>query len=160
MSPRGRGPTGRHGALLLALGVLLSATACARFDGLKPLEPAVGRPAHYPKVDSLQPVLAWEASREPGATYDLAICPAQDASFRVGNTGTPGQAVYYRQGLRETRHRVETPLEPRTKYLWSVRVRAGGTVSDWSTYTYMYGGRVREQYLDKKLPFRFRTPEP
>jgi hypothetical protein len=109
-------------------------------------------------VDSLQPVLAWKASREPGASYDLAICPAEGATFMVRKTGKPGEAVYYREGLQETSHKLETPLQPRTKYLWSVRVRTGDEVTDWSTYTYMYGGRVREQYLDKDLPFRFRTP--
>ncbi len=144
---------------LLMMGILLCASACTRFNGLKPLEPTVRRPAHYPKVDSLQPVLSWEAAPEPGARYDLAICPSEGATFRVGHTGKPGGAMYYREGLLETTHKVETPLQPRTKYLWSVRVRTGDEVSDWSTYTYMYGGRVREQYTDTNLPFRFRTPD-
>ena len=144
---------------LLATGILLCTAACTRFYGLEPLEPGVGRPSHYKKVDSLQPTLAWRAAPEPGARYDLVICPSESATIRVGHTGTPGDAVYYREGIEHTSHRVETPLAPRTKYLWSVRVRTGQGVSDWSTYNYMHGGRIGDQYLEEHLPYRFCTPD-
>jgi hypothetical protein len=156
--PLMRGSAATRRGSLLAIGILLCAAACTRFHGLRPVEPSVGRPAHYPKVDSLQPTLAWKASPEPGARYDLAICPSESATLLAGRTGSPGDAVYYREGIEQTAHKVETPLAPRTKYLWSVRVRTESGVSDWSTYDYMYGGRVGEQYLEKRLPYRFRTP--
>jgi hypothetical protein len=148
----------RLGALL-ATGMLFCAAGCTRYHGLRPVEPSVSRPAHYKKVDSLQPTLAWRASPEPGARYDLAICPSESATLLAGRTGSPGDAVYYREGLEQTSHKVETPLAPGTKYLWSVRVRSDQGVSDWSTYDYLYGGRIGEQYLEKRLPYRFRTPD-
>lgn len=142
---------------LLILSLLLP--ACTRFHGLKPLEPDVGRPARYAKVRSLTPELRWEAAPGKEAAYDLVICPAEEATVWAGYTGKPGQAVYYREGLEKPSHHVETPLEPGRKYLWSVRVREGGEVSAWSTYEYMYGGRIGEQYLEKNMPYRFRTPK-
>ena len=41
---------------------LLSLSSCASYHGLKPLGPTFGRPGHYQKTDSLQPVLKWELS--------------------------------------------------------------------------------------------------
>ena len=146
-------------SISLALGLLFCLTSCTRFSGIEPLEPTVGRPAHYKKVKTLTPELRWTASPEPGAAYDLVICAAEDATIWAMNTGKPGNAVYYREGLQGTSHRVETPLEPKTKYMWSVRVRTGQEVSNWAVYDYMYGGRIGEQFLEKDQPFRFRTPK-
>jgi len=135
-------------------------TSCTRFHGLKPLDPRVGRPGYYPNARSLQPVLRWEASpSSPAATYDLIIYRAENAGKRVRATGTPGEQVYYREGLEQTWHKVEIPLAPDTKYLWTVRVREGQHVGEWSSYDYLYGGRIGDQYRDDRVLFRFRTPK-
>jgi hypothetical protein len=76
-------------------------------------------------VDSLQPRLRWETfphgkDLKKGlpiseVRYDLRI-------WKVG-ADHPGSLVYEREGLPEASHELEHPLEPGTKYLWSVRSR-------------------------------------
>ena len=36
-------------------------------------------------------------------------------------TGDPGRLYYSRESLREPLHKMDQPLEPATKYFWSVR---------------------------------------
>jgi hypothetical protein len=43
--------------------------------------------------------------------------------------------IYYKESISNTFFKLETKLEPKTRYLWSVRLRqADGKVSHWSTY--------------------------
>ncbi len=84
----------------------------------------------FVKIDSLRPILQWkpfpapkdieadktgELSRVSDVTYELKILRAQDSS--------QGEVVYTRKGLQEPSHKVERPLDPLTRYFWSVRVR-------------------------------------
>ena len=147
----------RRALCILVLAVSLT-FSCTTFQGLKPEYPGVGRPTRYKTVDSLEPVLRWKPAVEPGTTYDLVIYRAEDTRKRAMKGGKPGEKVYYREGLAEASHRVAPPLAPRMKYLWSVRTRQGDEVSAWSTYTYMYGGRIGDAYRDDNQLFRFQTP--
>jgi hypothetical protein len=45
-----------------------------------------------------------------------------------------GREVYYREGLEKPEHRVDVPLRPTMRYFWSVRVRRGEDVSEWSRF--------------------------
>ncbi len=140
---------------------LHSFSGCKRegFDifGMRPLQPAFTVENRFPSVRSLTPTLEWEpSSLAPGSgdisnvRYDLAIWKginprhAQkdsfvDGRFSRGNVWISVDSLalaYERDGLTGTSHAVETALEPRTDYAWSVRARFdvnGQTrVGEWS----------------------------
>ena len=143
--------------------VLLSLAGCATYPvaGLRPLYPEVG--LNYPQVDSLQPMLRWEAFPRPAdlegdrdgwlsrirdVTYDLRI-------WKVGGVPIlgrgpilwhPGELIYSRSALPAPTHRIELRLVPTTHYLWSVRARfdldGQQRVTEWS---------VLLEYLDRKF---------
>jgi hypothetical protein len=84
----------------------------------------------YSEVDSLQPLLKWEAFPRPrdqrpanasllsniaDVTYDLKIWEA------IGDY--PERLVYDISGLREPQYRPTFPLKPMTKYFWTFRAR-------------------------------------
>ena len=115
-----------------------------------------GRLAESP-VESVTPVLEWESAGELGSVID-----AVSASTRTGKItydlriwssadGAPVDVVYERQGLPQPQHRVETPLEPGSTYMWSVRTRYvvdGRTlVTRWSAAnipTFRLGAPLRD----------------
>ena len=111
---------------------LVAGCSAAAVRGLRPEYPEVPafRLAAFIEVDSLQPTLRWEGFPRPqdrdadkeglldrirNVTYDLKIWRAENE--------TPGEVVYTRQALPEPWHRLEQPLEPSTKYFWTIRAR-------------------------------------
>ena len=84
-------------------------------------------------VDSLQPVLRWEPSTQPGVTYDVVIYRGEVV---IRENLHARRKVYFRAGLTETNHVVQVPLKPKTLYCWSVRLRHGSDVSPWSQAIY------------------------
>jgi hypothetical protein len=77
---------------------------------------------HFPRVDSLQPLLRWDAFPRPAdsqevaaVTYELKVWDVEDCARRA--------VVYERVGLRLPEHRLEAPLAPERRYFWSVRAR-------------------------------------
>jgi hypothetical protein len=120
-------------------------------------------PAAFVPVYSLQPTLKWESfpdgrglkkgsadiyKRIEDVSYELVLAEA-DAMHQV----------YRRKGLKEPMHIIETPLKPRTKYLWTVRAcfrlddeprcAEWGAVSDWEHSTVWH---------PNIFSYRFRTP--
>lgn len=135
-------------ALLL---LVLCSTGCApsmTYKGLKPVYPnfphpwrAQMSPREYPDPVETQLTFEWEKAPDPGTTYDLAIWDAIKYSkrrFSWPEKGpynyNVGRTVYYREGLTETKHEIETPLEPDHDYFWSVRTRKDQQVGPWATY--------------------------
>ena len=117
-------------ALTWMAGLALVGGCSVAVSGLRPEYPAVRNWTAFVEVDSLQPTLRWEAYPRPqdrgedkegvlerirNVTYDVKIWRAENA--------TPGEVVYVRQGLPEPWHKLERPLEPATKYFWTVRAR-------------------------------------
>lgn len=137
---------------------LLLLIGCTSFSGIKPYYPKVGDPNYPTKVDSLQPTFKWKSS--PGAeAYDFIIyeCIVTKDIWET-TMRTVGREVYYREGLKETQHSIEEPLKPKCEYYWSVRIRQGQKVSDWSLYNYyLYMGVA--DVSGNNLPFSFQTPE-
>jgi hypothetical protein len=117
---------------------------CTSVRGVKPLAPSFGQ-----VVDSVQPVLKWEAAPGEGVTYDLSI--------HEKRTDDTLKKVYSREGLAGTTHQVEgSALKPGTRYTWEVRTRQGEETGAWNR---------QEKFIfllvyDKKVkrPFEFRTP--
>ena len=74
--------------------------------------------------------------------------------------------VYQKDGIKGTSHKVDQPLEPGTKYLWTVRAHyvedGNEAVTPWSAFDV----KVRKEnrlYSESKTAnnvyFNFRTPE-
>jgi len=105
------------------------------FTGLAPVNPPMVSSRTFDQVDlvpivtSLQPTLRWEAFKGDAVTYDLMLWRA--AGHNLGNL------VYSRERLTESYHIVEIPLDPKTKYFWTIRARfsANGNtkVTEWSS---------------------------
>ncbi len=72
----------------------------------------------------------------------------------------PRGKVYYREGLQEPEHTLEVSLQPDRKYYWSVRMRRGEEVSEWSRFDYRkIVFRWREVISTLEYPFFFfQTP--
>lgn len=105
-----------------------------RFSGLTPISPEVSH-SGFPKTGSLQPEFRWKASSRPEVHYDLILYDA--ASYTVLGRMIPqymkGRLVAYAEDLEASHWQPPTPLAPDTRYIWSVRMREGETVSGWST---------------------------
>lgn len=112
-----------------------------RFQGVVPITPPVTRQG-FPLADSLTPRFSWEASPLDGVTYDFILYEA--ATYGLSRTGKlirteiRGRVAAYQQNLREPYWQADTPLEPGTRYYWSVRFRDGPTVSEWSTHSHFF----------------------
>ena len=106
------------------------------FTGLAPVYPPMlvsttwdGTTNLVPLVLSLQPTLRWEASKGDTVTYDLMLWRAAERNL--------GDLVYSRERLTESYHRVEIPLDTKTRYFWTIRARfsANGKtkVTEWAS---------------------------
>ena len=105
------------------------------FTGLAPVNPPMVASRIFDQVDlvpivtTLQPTLRWEAFKGDAVTYDLMLWRA--AGRNLGNL------VYSRERLTKSYHIVEIPLDPKTRYFWTIRARfsANGKtrVTEWSS---------------------------
>jgi len=134
---------------------LLGLSACSSFSVLKPIYP---EPMITPVVvDSVQPTIRWKPASESNVTYDVIIYDVITAK-PPAEPRAMGKVVYYREGIKESQHKIEDPLNPNTEYFWSVRFRSGEKVSAWSTFSYsVYFGGVSAS--GKNVPFMLKTPE-
>ena len=138
--------------------ILLGLSACTTFHGLTLVSPKAGHPNAPTKVDTLQPTLKWKPSSQTDVAYDVIIYEGIEMATGNRLAGLVGKEAYYRQGIKETEHKVEDVLKPKTEYYWSVRVRQGEQVSDWSRYDYFLFGGVG-WVSGKNLLIRFETPK-
>ena len=162
---------------MVAVPLLLSLlTACAvqvTFMGLKPEYPEypesyiwlVGNPYDNVvlEVDSLQPTLKWESFPRPqklppggeklpdrisNVTYELILKKASEL-------------VYERNGLSVPYHKIETPLQPSTRYLWTIRARfdldGKPRVTAWGEMAILVRDISNRPAIN--VPFPFITPE-
>jgi hypothetical protein len=159
---------------LLLVAICFVLTACAHevpVYGLKPLYPEtrmIYSDFDFVAVDSLQPTLQWESFPRPGdlenggvdlptqmnsVTYDLRI-------WQAATNDRSAQLIYERSGLPEPRHRIECPLEPDRRYLWTIRARfiadVGSRVTEWSKPK--FGNLRRSNIVPENTCFRFKTP--
>lgn len=99
--------------------------------GVYPTQPK-GTDDGFPDAGSLTPTLEWKSSTRPEVSYDVAVFD----SLNIGPMGKQtlrGALVAYAEGLHEPKFTLPRPLRPGEKYQWSVRLRDGDTVSNWST---------------------------
>ena len=163
-----------QGLLVLILHAVLAGCATeASVYGLKPTYPEARHKFFtqniaFVEVDSLQPTLKWESFTIPqghvadhenqlkqtgNATYDLKI-------WRAGRKDQPVEQIYEQKGLSVPFHKVWKPLQPSTKYLWTVRARfeidCKPRVTEWGRTIF---GEFRNVDSIPNLNFyRFETP--
>lgn len=144
-------------AIIVSLVVL---AGCTSFGNIKPIYPEVGNPNFPKETQSLQPTFRWEAVKSTGATYDLIVYQGiKTESFWEGVKRSIGEEIYYREGLTQTEHKLEEPLQPGKEYYWTVRVRHGDQTSEWAKYDYtLFLGTAYMKAGNQ--PFIFKTPEP
>ena len=158
-----------HGFFLLIFMLLASGCGMSvSVSGLKPEYPKLvtgGSGIAFFEVDSLQPMFRWESFPRPqdlkkdkdgliaridNVTYDLNIWRAQD--------DYPSELLYSRQRLPVSMHMMEEPLEPSTKYFWTIRARieidGEARVTEWGV---SWQGR-RLGVIPNPFYYRFKTP--
>ena len=108
-----------------------------RFRGVTPMSPDVAQ-SGFPLANSLTPEFKWKGCPKSDVSYDLVVYEA--AAYSVAGALTPsymrGRLVAYVENLNEPRWTPGEPLKPDTRYIWSVRLREGDTVSGWSTQSH------------------------
>jgi hypothetical protein len=162
----------RGGRICLALcpALLLVACQAANVVGLVPVYPPVeiqtfSLYGDFVEVDSLQPTFQWQPftlSEEAAADKTIGVEEIEDITYeiRIWNTapGADGKLIYVRRDLVETYHRIETPLEPGTRYFWSVRphFRLNGQprTIEWTLAGYV----LRNEAVPNESCLRFQTP--
>lgn len=100
----------------------------------------------FTPVDSTTPRLAWETFPDYLDTRGIAWPEGMEPDtvryeLMVWETvtGESGTLVYHVDGIAEPEHRIDRPLKPGTRYLWSVRASftAGGQrrFSPWAQWS-------------------------
>jgi hypothetical protein len=158
---------------LLSVIVVTSIAGCGGVSvvGLYPEYPPVERGtfalySDFVVVDSLQPTFRWQAfpraeDRKADKEGTFGQIEAVTYELRIWKTtaGKSGTLVYAREGLKTPHHTLEKPLEPATKYLWTVRacfeIDGRFRVIEWG----LAGNLLRDQTVPNESCFRFKTPE-
>ena len=127
-------------------------------SGIITLSPAISQ-VGFPTVSSLKPEFRWKPSERQDISYDIIIYEA--AAYAVSGAASSsymrGRVVAYKEGLEESYWQPENPLKPKTRYFWSVRLREGDTVSEWSTHGHFIFLVVAMSSGSGQW-FQFRTP--
>lgn len=120
----------------LLCGLVDSTHARLAFSHVDSMQPMLRWEAHLPRGTS-QPASTLEPRRYVGASYDVRVYRAQSVW-----TGTstqlwiPADLIYERKGILQASHKIEEPLEPCGKYFWTYRVRmqvdGQASVSEWA----------------------------
>lgn len=130
----------------------------SHYSGVTPTSPVAdvgqgffsGMNPSFRKVPNLTPQLQWGGSSDPEVTYDIIVRKAIAYSKMGSSRYIDGPVVAYARGLAEPRYRFTIPLEPSEKYFWTVRLRRGDLVSNWSK---MQGPNYQG------FAFSFQTPQ-
>lgn len=153
------------------LAALLLVSACAvENTGLRPESPEVSE--DYVEVNSFQPTFTWAPFEPPPDRQSEAGKSATGSSdvtyevkiWRTDEDHYPLNLVYQREGVVETSHRIGMPLEPNTKYVWSVRVHftvdGKNRINRWGEISgsdCIFYGRYSSR-IPSFCYYRFKTP--
>ena len=160
--------------LIAALSICLCAVVIAGCGkpavvGLYPKAPPVSRTGlslllDFVEVDTLTPTFSWqplairadrktamEPARIENITYEIRI-------WRVIRRDGD-KLVYLAEKLTTTEHRLEQPLDPDTRYYWSVRahfeIDGRKRTTEWTLAGYL----LRNEAVPNDSCLRFKTPE-
>jgi len=136
---------------------------CTReIQGVEPISPELKRRLNgsvdFNSIDTTQPTFSWKPLADDSLTYDFVIWQAVAYPMPLGGVQyVPGKVVAYEENLKQPRITLKNPLQPKTKYYWSVRVRKGNVVSTWSTAGHFVFLLVASSSGSGEL-FAFETP--
>lgn len=145
--------------------LLVSCSTPRVYHGISPIQPKMGYGIsdRFPKVDSLCPLLVWKDTRKPGETFDLIVWEYRGeetsplGDFVVISQVPPGKLLQVCENLTSNSFQFLTPLEAGSMYCWSVRIRQGDKVGQWSRFSQgVYAGIAAIQSTG--MPFGFTTP--
>lgn len=157
---------------LLVLSVVAGAvTGCGKpaMVGLRPDYPPVERKWHallaeFVEVDSLTPTFRWQpldrVIMDPSVPCENASTESVTYEIRIWRTVTrgAGKLVYAKSQLTAPEHRLERPLDPGTRYYWSVRahlaINGRLRVTEWALAGYL----LRGEAVPNDSCLRFTTP--
>lgn len=153
-------PVGRFSAVVDVCAARWWLQCSSNIKGVTALNPPVTIELGGPRaarVTGLQPGFSWQGS--VGAAYDFAVWRAVEyrVSVLMNKEHVRGPLVHYAEGLDKAEFTDIPPLQPRSRYYWSVRLRQGDTVSTWSTaghFTFLLVAMSRSS----GRPFEFETP--
>lgn len=161
---------------MLCGAMLAGCMVNARFNGLKPITPEyqesfsfVGRYDESTRlavaVDSLQPLLRWQAFPRPEylpSDPGKMIAKISNVTYDLKVTDPAAGLIYERFGLTVPYHRLETSLQPGTIYTWAVRAQfdldGHPKVTRWSDMTVTVFGDKASYTIPHDVPLRFKTP--
>lgn len=129
--------------------------------GVIPISPPSEK-ENFESVSSLEPVFSWQPSPVAGVTYDFVIhraLPYKQKGFE--SSYVHGPIIEWATELTEPRYTLKKPLDPDSKYFWSVRLRKGDVVSDWSStsfFSFYFLVFAYATETGRGVPFNFRTP--
>lgn len=137
--------------------------------GLHPDHPPVARKGlslltDFVEVDTLTPTFRWQpltVSVDPSSGQEPARVDNITYEIRIWRTVSSdgGKLVYKRGQLTATEHRLEQPLDPGTRYYWSVRghfdIEGQNRTTEWT----MAGYLLRSDSVPNESCLRFKTPE-
>ena len=106
--------------------------------GVHALSPEVQRD-NFATASSRDPLLSWKPSSDREVTYDIVVFKALLLGRDGWNTRyIRGPIIEYARGIKTAQYKLKNKLKPKTKYIWSVRLRKNDTVSSWSSISYKY----------------------
>lgn len=129
-------------------------------EGVEPVQPGQSG-SSFPTVASVTPTLQWKPVGAGDVTYDIAIYEALPYGPPLRGGYVQGPMIEFAQGLTSPSYTLKTSLKPRAYYFWTVRLRRGETVSDWSSMSYREFAFLIVAFVSghaSNIPFRFATP--
>jgi len=109
----------------------------------------------FVEVDSVQPTFQWDSFTDSKVTYDFKVWGSKN--------DYPEAVIYSRQGLSEPYHKIELPLEPCTKYFWTLRARfelnGQPRATEWGISA-IPAASARSPVIPNPNLYRFKTPCP
>lgn len=157
--------------LLMASGLAGAVTGCGKpaMVGLRPDYPPVERKwyallTEFVEVDTLTPTFRWQpldiGPVDPSTPRNDGPIDNVTYEIRIWQTvaRSTGKLVYAKSLLTATEHRLERPLNPGTRYFWSVRahfeVDGRHRITEWTLAGYL----LRSETVPNDSCLRFKTP--
>jgi hypothetical protein len=157
---------------VLLVSVLVAGCKGTPIVGLHPEYPPVeiktfALYSEFVVVDSLQPTFRWQPltislekrSRENAEAFGRIENVTYEIRIWRTTAGRSGKMVYARKGLTAVYHRLEMPLDPGTRYLWSVRAHFNLNDRPRTIEWAMAGYALRNEAVPNESCLRFKTPE-
>jgi hypothetical protein len=129
-------------------------------SGVEPIDPPQAD-GDFPEVSGLSPTLTWHAVKGEDVTYDVIVYEAIPYGPPLAKRYVQGRVVEYARGISGTSHKLEIVLKPDSTYFWTIRLRRGDVVSEWSSASYWKFGFFIVAAISEsagRVPYQFRTP--